>query len=420
MSGEGGQVGSESAVRTHVRALTGIRIVAAVWVVFFHIRGNLASEFPGLYQVIGPLIDHGELGVDLFFALSGYVLALNYTERMGWRLERAKVSAFLWARLARVWPVFFLTLLIAGLWHGYLMGTGQGDPVPPRDFSVTSFFSQALLVDLWNNPEFDRLLWNGPAWSVSAEAFAYVLFPVLALLVLRVGRVVSVRATVLLAVVATLPISLFVGAFGTMYFDWAWLVRIVCGFTAGALMYEAVRRIPPTARVRAWASHLALALVVAVVASTYVFDAAGYSHLVPMLAPLFVVFVGALALGDRHVVRLLGTRLFVVGGAASYSVYMIHMLVIEPFWWMQGNVPQYFAPDSIGSKVGFLVLPVVIVALGYAMWRFFEEPMRRAMRAMSRVGRTPLGEPTTMNDLTITKGQAHSASPPVLQGADSA
>lgn len=418
MSGEDPRSVTDRAPRGHIRALTGIRIVAAVWVVFFHIRGNLASEFPGLYRVIGPVIDHGELGVDLFFALSGFVLALNYTQRMGWRLERPKISAFLWARLARVWPVFFLTLLLAGLWHGYLMGTGQGDPVPPRDFSVTSFLSQALLIDLWNKPEFDRLLWNGPAWSVSAEAFAYVLFPVLALLFLRVGRVVSVRMTVVLAVVATLPISLFVGAFGTMYFDWAWMLRIVCGFTAGALMHEAVRRIPSTARVRTWASHLALALIVAVVAATYVFDAAGYSHLVPMLAPLFVVLVGSLALGDRHVVRLLGTRGFVVGGAASYSVYMIHMLVIEPFWWMQGNVPQYFAPGSTGSKVGFLVLPMIIVALGYVMWRFFEEPMRRAMRDMSRVGRAPRDNPPTSNDLPIGKEEVHSASTPVLQGAD--
>ena len=79
-------------VRRPIDALTGIRIVAAVWVVLFHIHGNIRSEFPDLYPFVGPVIEHGELGVDLFFALSGYVLALNYSSRMGRRFDRAAAS----------------------------------------------------------------------------------------------------------------------------------------------------------------------------------------------------------------------------------------------------------------------------------------------------------------------------------------
>ncbi|MFD6092502.1 acyltransferase family protein [Oerskovia sp. NPDC060338] len=360
-----------------------MRIIAALLVVFFHIRGNIASEFPSVYSVVGPIIDHGELGVDLFFVLSGFVLALNYTSRMGQRFERGAAGRFLWARIARIWPVFFVTLAVAGVWHGIFVAGGGGDPVAPREYSVPSFLQQTFLVALWDEPDFDRLMWNGPAWSVSAEALAYLVFPVSVLLFYRLGRIVGARANALLAVAAMLPVTMFVGASGGLYFEWSWLLRIVCGFTAGALLYQSYHRWRPTASQRAWASHGAVAIIVLVIAICYVAGATGYGHLVPMVAPLFVVLIGLLAVGDRHVVKLLGTRLFLVGGAASYSVYMVHMLVIEPFWWAQGKIPALFAPGSVGSKIGFIAIPFVVCVVGYVLWRYVEEPARHVMRRMS-------------------------------------
>lgn len=389
----------------NIRALTGIRIVAAVWVVFFHIRGNIASEFPALDPYIAPLIAHGEMGVDLFFALSGFVLCLNYVDRLGGSFRRSAAATFWWARLARVWPVFVLTLLAAGLWHGVLMAAGSGDPVPPREFSVPSFFRQALLIALWTEPDTDRLMWNGPAWSVSAEAFAYALFPVLVLLLFRLGRTSGSRALALLAFVSVLPVSLFVGAFGTLYVPWGWMLRIVCGFMGGALMYLAVRRIERTPRVKRLAGWGALAMVVLGVVGLYVSERLGYGHLAPMVAPFFVLLIGLLALGEGSIVTFLSTRWMVIGGAASYSVYMVHMLCIEPFWWLQGRFAA-FAPGTAGSKLGFVMLPFVVVAVGYAVWRWFEEPVRERMRRMSipRAGddvslvSRPLNQPALVAD----------------------
>ncbi|MCO7274302.1 MULTISPECIES: acyltransferase family protein [Cellulosimicrobium] len=371
----------------HVRALTGVRIVAAVWVVVFHIRGNLYSEFPGTESWAGPLLSHGELGVDLFFTLSGFVLALNYSARMGRSMQRVSTARFYWARIARVWPVFFVTLLAAGLWHGLIMRVST-DPVPPRDFTVPSFLRQSFLVALWTEGDTDRLMWNGPAWSVSAEAFAYALFPIMALLFLRLGR--SLRATSLfvLAFVALVPLLVFVVAYGTMYYPWAWMLRILCCFVAGALVYEGVRQLRLTTRSRAVASHAALGVILLILAWLYGVDAVGHPELAPLVTPLFVLLVGLLAIGDRHVVTLLGTRWFVIGGAASYSVYMVHMLLIEPVWWAQGRF-AWMAPGTLGSKIAFVLLPFAALAVGYALWRWFEEPARLAIKRMSSSGRTP-------------------------------
>jgi peptidoglycan/LPS O-acetylase OafA/YrhL len=365
-----------------IRPLTGVRIVAATWVVLFHIRGNLYSEFPGSEAWLGPLLTHGELGVDLFFALSGYVLVYNYAGRMGAMVTRRGAAVFWWARLARVWPVFLLTLLVAMVWHGGLRGLSLGDPVPPNEFSIPLFFRQLTLVALWTEPEFDRLMWNGPAWSVSAEAFAYAWFPLAVLFFWRLGRGLSRQCLALWSVVAVLPISVFVGAYDTLYTPWSWLLRIVCGFTAGALMCEAQRGLEPTERQRRWASHAALALVVVFVIGLYGAVWTGFGRFVPVMAPFFVILIGLLAIGDRHIARLLATRVFVTGGAASYSVYMVHMRIIEPFWWAQGHGP-WVAPGTVGSKIGFILLPFVVSGAGYLLWRFFEEPARRAMRRMS-------------------------------------
>ena len=73
-----------SRVRTgEIKALSGLRIVAAVWVVLFHYRPLLAEASPGFRDALAPALNAGAQGVDLFFILSGFVLTWNYLDRMG-------------------------------------------------------------------------------------------------------------------------------------------------------------------------------------------------------------------------------------------------------------------------------------------------------------------------------------------------
>ncbi|MBT2596768.1 acyltransferase [Arthrobacter sp. ISL-72] len=365
-----------------VHALTGVRIVAAMWVVLFHVRGNIASEFPWLGDVIGPVLAHGELGVDLFFALSGYVLALNYGERMGLRLDRNATVKFWWARLARVWPAYAFMLVFAAVWHGLLLARQSDDPVDVRDYSVSSFLRQITLVVQWTEPGFDRLTWNGAAWSVSAEAFAYLLFPVMVLLVFRLNRSLSTRSLVIMVGVLLFPVVFFSYVLG-LYGAWMWLLRILCAFMAGALMFYIVRRVPDTARNRLRASHIIVLATVLIIAGCYWMDLAERPRYIGLLIPVLVVIVGALGMADRHVAKLLGTKALVVGGMASYSIYLVHMPLIEIFWKLQMTFPAALGAGTVGAKIGFILMPAVVSVLGYCLWRFFEEPARRKMRVMS-------------------------------------
>lgn len=365
-----------------IHALTGVRAVAALWVVLFHIRGNIASEFPWLDRIIGPVLAHGELGVDLFFALSGYVLALNYGQRMGLGFDKASTLRFWWARLARIWPAYAFTLAFAATWHGLLLARNIADPVAVRDYSVSSFLRQLFLVVQWTEPDFERLTWNGAAWSVSAEAFAYLLFPLIILLVFRLNSALSTRALIAWAGLSLLPVVFLSYVLG-LYSPWMWVLRILCSFIAGALIFYVTERIRRSGRNREVASYLVLAATTVVIICCYVFTGDQLSRLSALIVLPLVIIVGALGLADKHAAKLLGTKFFVVGGMASYSIYLVHMPIIEIIWFLQGRYPAILGSGSPGAKIVFASIPILVAVLGYLLWRYLEEPARRKMRVMS-------------------------------------
>ncbi|HEY6576832.1 MAG TPA: acyltransferase family protein, partial [Mycobacterium sp.] len=98
-----------------IKALSGLRIVAALWVVLFHFRPLLEQAAPGFRSALAPVLNCGAQGVDLFFILSGFVLTWNYLDKMGESWSTRATLHFLWLRLARVWPVYLVTLHLAAL-----------------------------------------------------------------------------------------------------------------------------------------------------------------------------------------------------------------------------------------------------------------------------------------------------------------
>ena len=113
--------------KVEIKALSGLRIVAAVWVVLFHFRPLLAQAAPDLAAALAPILDCGAQGVDLFFILSGFVLTWTYLDRMGPAWSTRATLRFLWLRLARVWPVYLVTMHLAALWIIFTRNFGHVD-----------------------------------------------------------------------------------------------------------------------------------------------------------------------------------------------------------------------------------------------------------------------------------------------------
>jgi peptidoglycan/LPS O-acetylase OafA/YrhL len=374
-------------VRTgEIKALSGLRIVAAVWVVLFHFRPLLAEAAPGFRSALAPVLDCGAQGVDLFFILSGFVLTWNYLDRMGDSWSWRSTLHFLWLRLSRVWPVYLVTMHLAAVWIIFTLNVGHVPSEDADQLTAVNYVRQVLLVQLWSQPYFDGSSWDGPAWSISAEWLAYLLFGGLVLVIFRIARATRARGLIYLAVAASLPPVLLLMATGQFYTPWSWLPRIVMQFTAGALVCAAVRKLKPTDRARRGAGYLSLLLAAAIVGILYLLDA----HPVPtiydsagLVDVLFVPLVLTLAIGVGTLPALLSLRPVVYLGHISFSLYMVHELVHTAWNWTVMQFGLRLGTDLAGKAtlVGLLAVALVGAAV---LYHVVEEPARRWMRGMMR------------------------------------
>jgi len=376
-----------SRVRTgEIRALSGLRIVAAVWVVLFHYRPLLAEAAPGVRSALAPVLNAGAQGVDLFFILSGFVLTWNYLQRMGESWSTRSTLRFLWLRLARVWPVYLVTMHLAAAFAVFTLYVGRF-PMPPDvigSLNALSWIKQVLLVQLWFQPFFDGSSWDGPAWSISAEWLAYLLFGGLVLVVFRIASVTRARGLMWLAVAAALAPTLLLLAHGVFYTPWSWLPRIVMQFTAGALACAAVRRLQLSERSRRAAGLAALGLGVAIVGGLYLLDTYPPGEMLDaggLIDVLFVPLVITLSVGAGTLPALLSTSVMVYLGHISFGLYMVHEIVHTVWNWA---VQQFAIVLTPSWPAKFAVLGLILAAglVAAVLYHVVEEPARRWMRRM--------------------------------------
>ena len=377
-----------TAVRTgEIKALTGLRIVAAVWVVLFHYRSPLWASSPRLHDTMAPLFDCGAMGVDLFFILSGFVLTWNYLDRMGPTWSARATRHFLWLRLSRVWPIYLVTMHLAALWIIVTLYVGDLPSPDAEKLTAVNYVRQLLMVQLWFEPFFDRTSWDGPAWSISAEWLAYLLFGALVLVIFRIARVSRARTLLALAVFAALPPMILLVGTGHLYTPWSWLPRILAQFTAGALACAAVRKLEISDGQRRAAGYLSIGLVAAIVAGMYYLYANPIAGMVDpgsLMSVLFLPLVVALSVGAGSLPALLSTRPMLYGGRISFSLYMIHEPVHSVWEWA---VRQYRIMLSMESaKVAAIGLIVTAVLLAMLLYHLVEEPAQRWMRRMVDTG----------------------------------
>ena len=381
-----------------IRALTGLRIVAALWVVLFHFRPLIWEASPRLKDDLAPLFNAGAQGVDLFFILSGFVLTWNYLDRMGPTWSARASLRFLWLRLSRVWPVYLVTMHLAALWIIFTLHVGEVPSPDVDQLTAVSYVRQLFMVQLWFAPFFDRTSWDGPAWSISAEWLAYLLFGVLIVVIFRIAAVSRARTLFMLAFLAALPPTVLLLGSGVLYTPWSWLPRIVAQFIAGALACAAVRQLRLSDGGRRAAGYLSLLLLTVMLAVLYYYDAHPVTGMIDpggLIAVLFMPLVVTLAIGVGALPTLLSTRLLVYGGQISFSLYMIHEPVHTAWNWA---VAQYMIvmPKSVAKlAVVGLIFAAIIAAM--MLYHFVEEPSRRWMRRMidsrdtgqDRMARTP-------------------------------
>ena len=393
--------------------LTGVRFVAAAWVMLYHFQGALAV-IGILVPVLHEFLRVGRLGVDLFFALSGFILAHTYLTRLGPKFSWAGSRHFLWLRLARIYPVHFVMLNVAGIAVIAQQRFGSATAGSRDWLTPMSYVKQVLLIHEWGpNPQRG---WNFPAWSLSMEWLAYLLFPLLVLALFRFHERLGSRVIAVLWCVVLVPLIWYgIAYYGDPYYisDWGSTIRILTEFTAGGLTYLFVLRqwnsTPegPRPRVERLAATLSVAIPVIIVATAFVLgrvgslqwstsdlpDTPNAADLPPkyhlVLVPMLILWIGALALTHRGPSRFLSTDRLILGGFISFSLYMTHT-VWYGLW--RAGMKAVHINGGVLYLLAFIGLVVGAILIAWLMWKYVEEPSREWMRKRSGERATPVEE----------------------------
>lgn len=351
---------------TDLKPLTSLRFIAAFWVLLYHFRDHL-----GLGLGNFGLAAHGWMGVDLFFILSGFILAHVYLEEV--QEGRFGYLRFLQNRLARVYPMHLAALgaMLALFALAAATGAGVGSP---DAFKLSDLPQHLLMIHAWGTTE--AVGWNFPSWSISAEWGAYLLFPLIAAAVLshnkRPGVALAMAIALCVASFALLDrLHVYVPGVGLSFEQMTaqiGLLRIIPSFLLGAALYNFGRHRQLPADL-AWPVALAAAFWIIAVATL---------RLWPGLAwPALAALIYALAETSRAQLDapMAGPR-FVFLGAASYALYMIH-LPIDIVWFHAieklGVTADAALPVRIAALVGVFLASTIAAAIAY---RFIEEPAR--------------------------------------------
>jgi len=337
----------------HIPGLTGLRAFACLIVLMMH-SNQMISEFDFGRHL--PFIHYGHMGVDIFFLLSGYIICYVY---QNFRLNFASSVHFLLSRFARIYPAYvfslFFMLIIWGAAHIF-----DHEFSNKENWTIDAFFKNILMLQSW--AFHDSGLWNTPAWSVSAEILAYLIFPI-STLFFRPSRL-----SILYFVTFT---TLYIFYFSNNEKDIASsiqgvdaIVRVVLCFFAGVNLF-------------------------------FIFEK--LKEKIPKLDPLFMVFfiilywsIGApeeysivffvplILLCAKNSTGVFSQRVCIYFGKISYSAYIIHFPIFLILRFVYQKSLGVF-PDHLGvlSFAFFFIFIGAAAAAGALLYHFVESPMRQ-------------------------------------------
>ena len=290
-----------------------MRGIAAIYVVLFH----SFSALP-LSNFLTTFVSHGYLAVDLFFVLSGFVMAMTYGHRFASGWSRGAYLQFLGRRIARIYPLY----LVATIVGFFLIVSGCLDASKSPPLGITLVLN-LIMIQAWGLAG----SLDAPCWSISAEFAAYLIFPaLLSPTVFCRGSsawMSGIACAALVAGLCLLPASFHHGEYklqAMLDFHDVWLAlpvfRCLPEFMLGMLAFR-VAETPFGLKMGAdrWVP-LAVSLMTLAALATPRADLAAV-----LLFPILTICVAS---GRSIPVRVLSSAPASLLGSLSFSIYLIH------------------------------------------------------------------------------------------------
>ncbi|MFD4567049.1 acyltransferase family protein [Streptomyces sp. NPDC058467] len=351
-------------------SLTGLRWVAALLVFGLHVQNFRYFGAAG-DRILRWGFGAGAAGVSFFFMLSGFVLA--------WSTRPNDRALTFWRRrIARILPVHLVTAGVA-----LLMAYTLAHQAKP---TLRQGLANVLLVHSWWRPWWQTL--DPVSWSLACEAFFYAAFPLLALLLRRLGA----RGATALAGASVLAV---------LVLAWVdahhWLRQPLYSLPAARLpefvLGASVARLVLLGRWRGPGLEASLAL--AIIGYFFVPQVtAGYSATTCTVIG-FSLLIPAAAVADlRGLPSLWRHRRLVRLGELSFAFYMIHLLVLRAGTNVLGTSPRFGVPAGLAATA---VAFTVSLGLSWVLYEAVERPARRlllgGLRPSKRQSMAPASQP---------------------------
>lgn len=347
--------------RVYLHSLTIARGIAAWLVVLYHIRSGMAWLPDGLRAVFAK----GYLAVDFFFLLSGFVIYLSTHRAMAQR-GTAAIRPFLFRRLARIYPLYAVLLACTIVFAALLSLAGRSTSGYPWD----ELPLHILMMQNWGFT--DALQWNHPAWSISTEMAAYLLFPLLILAtpITRASRKVLLMAMILL--LAIMAAWLHSGGLRNLgqYIAHYGLIRCLFEFSAGTCLCAI------------WLQCTDRREKIPMALASLVFAGAGLVWLAwpqlelwtfPAMAAAFIFLLAECSrrTGPATSRPRPPMQALIYLGEISYATYLSHFML---FTWYK-ILLVHDSTHVVPWKIGLFLVVVLLVSI--ALYHLVEKPGRR-------------------------------------------
>ncbi len=401
-----------------IPALTGLRCFAALFVCIAHCLPRMLPENESLHGFNLIITQLSAEGMTLFFVLSGFVIHYNYSQAI---INNPTTGAynFFAARFARLWPLYLICLLIdigISFARTHSFNSLINEALPYYLTLTQSWFyhpigAHALVYQFGSMPSV--------AWSISTEWFFYLVYPLVCFGLYKAVKMrsklftlVAISAFSIVAIITFAQNQDFINQYAVNVFGEVadirtnpedsfsrWLIYFspysrLSEFMLGcitAALYMQTDGQTPSRKEEIIGFSLGLAAILGVMISHYCIFTVSTSdnfhwllsfHQSFGFAPAFAVLIYTSARFYNPITRFLSNRIILFGGEISYSVYLLHPVIIGTCVRLLSIYPEHPYLKS-------LVTIICIISVAALSFKWIETPSRRFLRRWLMLKKSP-------------------------------
>ena len=387
----------------HIRGADGFRAVACLLVLFHHLTQKMNPDSaPSWFASIHHFGMRGEVGVSLFFVLSGALLSYPFWISFINGTSHPSIKKYSIARVARIVPATWLNLILCTLIALYFYDI-------PVNFNM--LISGLLFINSYHYSTFFPAELNGPLWSIGLEVSCYVILPFLLYpIIKKTGSFLKAFATLVFVLILLQVVvnPWVIETFMTSEDGKGWDKGLVGGakawlpywnvnsffsqFLVGSIAALVIARLrknikPDSIRFDIAGAGLLLAAV-AVVGVRLIPGSPDSLTKQAYLSPIYAIIMAAALVCiamSRYAYKVVDNALFVWISKISFGVYLWHQVVQNILQRSFKESYVYFGITDIGQWTRLsLIVIAIAVAIASLSWYFFEKPiLQRARRKIS-------------------------------------